>query len=119
MSMPALITVVAFLYAPAQAEDACAENCDRLERHWADELARRGAKEASLSRAVLRAFCTRIVISTAAIVVAVVLRFIGPVSPQAQPLWSAAHRIILIGRESEWDEGNSLCSYIRTLRVRS
>ena len=85
------------LYAPVQPEDACAENCDRLERHWADELARRGAKEASLSRAVLRAFRTRIIISTAAIVVAVVLQFIGPVSPPARPLSSAAHRVILIG----------------------
>ena len=46
---------------------------------------------------MLRAFRTRIIISTAAIVVAVVLQFIGPVSPPAQPLSSAAHRVILIG----------------------
>ena len=84
--MAALLTVINYLHPPAQPEDACAENCDRLERHWADELARRGAKEASLSRAVLRAFRTRIVISTAAIVVAVVLQFIGRVSLPAQPL---------------------------------
>ncbi|XP_037090845.1 multidrug resistance-associated protein 5-like [Pollicipes pollicipes] len=59
-------------------DDASHHNCERLERHWEAELAQRGATDASLSRALLRTFRMRTIVSSVAMVVALVLQIIGP-----------------------------------------
>lgn len=59
-------------------EDSSGECSQRLERHWTDQVARRGVKHASLTQALLRTFRTRIIFSSVAIIIGVAMQFIGP-----------------------------------------